>query len=342
MIYPSVSILTITYNPDVSVFRRSLESIRKQKYPKAKIEHIVVDGGSKSDIISLAKEYGCIVIVRKDLRDQSEARRSYAVRKAKNEIVFWLESDNILQDENTLKELVQPFHDDPKILSTFTLHYGLNPHASILDRYCALFGASDPVVMYLQKADREPWYRDQSNKGKIVKHTDSYDIVEFTQDNLPTVGDNGFLTRRDILLKANISPQEYVHIDIYVDLLKFGYNRFGVVRSTAIEHEIGKSLIRLVQRRVLYAQRFTLSDAYIQKRRYFIFSLHSWRDRLHLLKFIFSTVTFIEPLIVSIRGFIIIRDIAWFYHPIVCLLFLVYYMRYTFQSGDNLKRITSI
>ena len=44
---PSISILTITFNPNPKVFRKVLESIKNQDYPKYLIEHIIVDGGSK-------------------------------------------------------------------------------------------------------------------------------------------------------------------------------------------------------------------------------------------------------------------------------------------------------
>ena len=49
---PSISILTITYNPNPKVFRKVLDSIKNQDYPKHLIEHIVVDGGSKKNKIT--------------------------------------------------------------------------------------------------------------------------------------------------------------------------------------------------------------------------------------------------------------------------------------------------
>lgn len=325
---PSISILTITYNPNPQVFRKVLESIKNQDYPKKKIEHIVVDGGSKTNTINFLKNYGCKLIIKKELRDQSEARRAFAVKEAKNDIVLWLESDNVLPDKNSLRQLVQPFVDDKKIISTFTLHYGINKNMKLLDRYCAFFGVSDPVALYLKKADRETWLTDKYVKGKIIKRRKNYDVVEFNKNNLPTVGDNGFLTRRKILLKANISPEDYVHIDIYVDLLKLGFKRFAVVKTTSIEHDIGNGIFDLVRRRVLYAKRYSLSK-YLNYRRYAVFDFNSPKDIMNLSKYILYTVTFVQPLFLSIRGFLRIRDVAWFLHPFMCWLFLIYYVRFT-------------
>lgn len=323
---PTISILTITYNPNAEVFTRSLKSIENQKYPKEKIEHIVVDGGSKSELIHLMKSYGCTVIIRKDLKLNGEARRSYAVTSAKNDIIFWLESDNILEDENALKELVQPFLDDPKILSTFPLHYGYNKKASILDRYSALFGGCDPVVLYLNKTDREPWYVSRYSKGTIVCRKPNYDVMQFNERNLPTVGDNGFLTRRSVLVQADIRPERYVHIDVYVDLLKSGYNRFAAVHTTSIEHIIGNNIFTLLSRRMIYAKRFSLSPD-IKNRRYFVYNKHELTDKIRLFFYVVFSATFLQPLVLSIRGFMVIRDVAWFLHPIACFLFMLYYMR---------------
>ena len=333
---PSISILTITFNPNPKVFRKVLESIHNQDYPKDLIEHIIVDGGSEKSKINYLKKYGCKLIIKKELKDQSEVRRVFAVKKAKNDIVLWLESDNVLSDKNSLRQLVQPFIDDKKIISTFTLHYGISKNMKLLDRYCAFFGVSDPVALYLNKADRETWLTDKYLKGKIIKRQKNYDIVEFNKNNLPTVGDNGFLTRRKILLKANISPEAYVHIDIYVDLLKLGYKRFAVVKTTSIEHDIGNGIFDLVRRRVLYVKRYSLSK-YLNHRRYAVFDFNSSKDIVNLLKYIFYTVTFAQPLFLSVKGFLRIRDVAWFLHPFMCWLFLIYYLRFTSFTVLKLK-----
>lgn len=334
--YPSVSILTITYNPNILVFENVLRSIKNQNYPKDKIEHIVVDGGSSAEVLELMNKYNCKVLIMKKLKDQSEARRSYALKKAKNKIVFCLESDNILPNKNTLSDLIKPFMEDNKIISTYTHHYGYDKKMSLLDRYCALFGVSDPLVFYLGKADREWWVSKSYTKGKLIKTKKEFDVIEFNLNNLPTVGDNGFLTRREILLKAKISPKNYLHIDIYVDLLKKGYKRFGVVKSTQINHVIGNKLTDLVKRRVLYLKRFSLSE-YVSVRRYSVFDINSLEDRVNLAKYIFFTVTLIEPLIQSVRGFLRIKDIAWFMHPLACWLFLIYYTRFTALDLIKLK-----
>src|SRR3989344_1706998 len=125
--YPSISILSLTLNPNPSLFKKSLDSIKNQDYPQNKIEHIVIDGGSREEFLKLAKKYNCKIIVKKDYRENSEARRSFGVTVAINDIILWLETDNILPEKNSLFELIRPLVQEASVISTFTLHYNYNP-----------------------------------------------------------------------------------------------------------------------------------------------------------------------------------------------------------------------
>lgn len=323
---PTISILTLTLNPNLTIFKKSLESIKNQDYPQNKIEHIIIDGGSRRDTINLAKKYGCLTLIKKEYRENSEARRSFGVIAAKNDIILWLEADNLLPDKNCLKELVKPFLDDAKIISTFTLHFNYNRNMNILDRYCALFGVSDPVVIYLNRAEKEPWFKTDYSKGEVVKKTKNYDVVKFDKNTLPTVGDNGSAIRRNILLKAKITPNSYFHTDVFVDLLNLGYNKFAVVKSTSIENYVGNSLLKLVKRRSYYLQRDAAPKS-LKKRRYAIVNPSSVQDILRLSQFIIFSLTFIQPFYLSLKGFSRKKDFAWFFHPLACFLFLVYYTK---------------
>lgn len=323
---PTISILTLTLNPNLNIFKKSFESIKNQAYPQNKIEHLIIDGGSRKDTINLAKKYGCRALIKKDYRENSEARRSFGVIAAKNDIILWLEADNILPDKNCLNELVNPFQADAKIISTFTLHFTYNRSMSLLDRYCALFGVSDPVVIYMNKAEKEPWFNANYTKGKVIKNTKNYDVVKFDKNTLPTVGDNGSAIRRDILLKAKITPDFYFHTDVFVDLINLGYNKFAVIKSTSIENYIGDSLLNLVKRRSFYLQRDAAPKS-LKNRRYAIVNPSSSQDILRLSQFIIFSLSFVQPFYLSLKGFSKKKDFAWFLHPLVCLFFLIFYTK---------------
>lgn len=320
---PSISIVSTMYNPNKAVFKRVLEAIKNQDYPKNKIEHLLIDMGSNKDIISFAKKYGCRVIDKRDVLS-AEARKSIGLQEAKNDLVLFLNLDNIMMDNRYLRRLAEPFLKEKNIVASFPLHFHYRKKMSLVDRYCALFGVADPVVLYLKKNDRQPWYVDDLKLGKTIKKTSQYSVIEFDESTLPTVGDNGYLVDRKTLLMSPNQNERYIHIDVFVDLLKQGYNKFAVIKTPTIEHHVDDSLISLVGRRAFYAYGLS-SQKYTTKRRYLTFNPSSPRDVKNIFLFALFTVTIIQPLLLSIKGYLKIRDIAWFLHPIACVVFLVYY-----------------
>jgi glycosyltransferase involved in cell wall biosynthesis len=317
---PTISIVTCTYNTDLSIFKKCLEAIKMQEYPKRKIEHLVMDAGSTNGTIELAKQYRCTVIVRKDLLPREEVRQSIGFKKAKGDILLILESDNILIGRNWLRKMVQPFMDDKTVVGTFSAYNGYEKNMSPLTRYTAFFGSPHPILYYLGKSDKIPVTQKRYDKGTLLKETKEYYAVQFTPQNLPTCGDNGHMVLRRAMSRVNKDSYSYVHLDALLELVELGYIKFGVVKNSIIH--VGKnSLIQDVRRKI------QLKHEYYDKKRgmkkYFTFNWSSGRDRINLLKYIFFTLTFVEPLTESIRGYMKIRDSAWFVHPVFCFLMLV-------------------
>ena len=120
--YPSISIVTPTWNSPLPLFERVLRTLKNQEYPKNLLEHIVIDAGSVNNTIELAKKYGCDITVRSDLKIQEQVRASLGIKKAKNDIILMLQSDNIPTSKNWLKEMVQPFLDNKKVFCTFSAY----------------------------------------------------------------------------------------------------------------------------------------------------------------------------------------------------------------------------
>lgn len=322
---PSISIITTSYNSDLTMFRNVLESIKSQKYPKHLIEHIVMDGGSTNGLTKLAKEYECKVIVRKDLLEEINARMFVGVKKAKNEIIAIIETDNPLQSTEWLNRMVEPFIKEKNIFCTFNTYNFFTKDMSLLTRYCALFGVSDPVLYYLGKSEKMSWHNLRYTKGKFVKRYRGFTKILFTSDTLPTLGDNGCLIRRNIFLKTKMEAASFIHLDLFAELMDLGYNTFGAV-DIGIGHITGSNILKMVKRRLSY--RKTFFEKRKDKRKYLVYNPHSLKDKLNLLKFVLFSVTIVEPVIQSVRGFIKVRDTAWLLHPVMCFLFCLGYIKY--------------
>ena len=60
-------------------------------------------------------------------------------------------------------------------------------------------------------------------------------------------------------------------------------------------------------------------------RRYKVFDPNRREDVVNLIKFTFFSLTFIEPLIFSVRGFLKKQDPVWFIHPFFCFAICLSY-----------------
>ncbi len=319
---PTISIVTCLFNSDLTFFRKGLESIANQHYPKKLIEHIVMDGGSTNGSMELAKKYGCKVFIRKDLLEKAEMRIALGIKRAKNNLVLILEADNILSSRNWLVQMVEPFLADKRIFCTYSAYYGYNKTLPATTRYSALFGTPEPTVYFLKKNEKISVIDKHYDKGEMIEEAKNYFVVRFRRENLPILGDNGTLFLRNVMEKVNIDPEEYAHPDAFARLLDLGHNTVGVVKNSIIHianpNIFGMAKGKLWIKKVHY-------DKQRYKRKYYVFSWRSKKDIFNLIKFIFFSITIVVPTFEAIRGFIKLRDWTWLLHPVLCLVMLFSY-----------------
>ncbi len=319
---PTISIVTCLFNSELTFFRKGLESIANQHYPKKLIEHIVMDGGSTNGSMELAKKYRCKVFIRKDLLEKAEMRIAMGIKQAKNDLILILEADNILTSRDWLVQMVEPFLLDKRIFCTYSAYYGYNKSLPATTRYSALFGTPEPTVYFLRKNEKISIVDKHYDKGEILEETGSYSVVRFNRENLPILGDNGSLFLRSAMKKVNIDAMEYAHPDAFAKLLNLGYDTVGVVKNSII-HIANPNIFGMVKGKLWIKKVHYDKQRY--KRIYYVFSWSSKKDIFNIMKFIFFSITILIPTFEAVRGFIKIRDWAWFLHPVVCLAMLFGY-----------------
>lgn len=316
----SISVAMATYNSERTI-ERSLQSIRSQKYPQDHVEIILADGGSSDRTKEIAKKYE-ITWVSVDKKLQSaEYNKGVALAKAKNEIVAFIDHDNILPHNDWFARMTAPFKKYKEVIGVETLQYHYDPKSTLLDRYFALFGAGDPLVWYLGKTDRLSYIYDTYNLAGNARDVGDYYIVKFSPDNIPTIGANGFLVRRKELMEyAQATPGLYFDMDVNVDLINKGFNTYAFVKDSVLHLTGYGNVWQFLKRRMLYIRQYKLHGS--QDRRYG--QLRSI-EKIKLGFVIVLCLTFFIPLVDSIRGWRKIHDSAWFLHPILCFSFVVLY-----------------
>lgn len=298
-----------------------LESIKEQRY-HGYIEHIILDGGSKNGSMELAKQYGCKILIFRNSIHEGESRMYKGIHACHGEILLLLESDNFLVGSDWMSRLTEPFKNS-KVFSTYPAYNNFEKHMNILTRYTALIGAPEPTLFYLKKSDKIPRIQASYDKGTILSENSRYYTVKFNSLNLPTMGDNGFMVRKKVLNKVIFKSRMYFHTDAFRMLLDLGYDTYGVTKNSII-HTTKSNMVHTVMRRIQVKRHF--SDDLRGTRKYLVFNWHSAEDWLRLVVYIIFSLTLIQPLFFSIRGYKKIPDIAWFLHPVMCFVMVIGYM----------------
>lgn len=316
----SISVVIATYNSQRTI-AQSLASVRAQKYPQSQIEIILVDGGSMDRTREIARMYNARWIAVNSKKQSAEYNKGIGVQKARGEILFLLDHDNVIPHVHWLTKMIKPFLDNPAVVGVETLRYHYDPKGKLLDRYFALFGAGDPLAFYLGKADRLSYlYNEYNLFGSTIDRGDYY-LVRFSPNQIPTLGANGFLIRRQILIKhANIRPDAFFHIDVNVDLIRNGYNVYAFVKETIIHLTGYNNILNFLKRRLRFMRQFYLQTYHARR-----YSVYEPKDFFGLVRFVFYSVTFVKPTYDAFRGFLKIRDIAWFLHPVLSFVLVLIY-----------------
>ncbi len=322
---PTVTIVIITYNVERTI-SRVLESILMQDYPKDRYEVVIIDGNSKDKTLSIIRKSRLKTrIVQSKYPRDPEACRGEGLLNARNELVCFIDSDNIMPHEKWLTNMVEPFIENADIVGTATLRFAYLKNDNYLNRYFALIGSADPVGLYLGKADKLSYITNKWNLyGTIVKKSKKYFLVKFDPNHFPTLGSNGFCARVRLLRKAQSDPEHYFHIDVPLDLAYLGYRKYGIVRETIIHDTASDpSILKYVVKRAKYMMLHYQKRS--KDRRYMVFDPGRTSDVYRIILFVILASTFLQPLYVAVKGYRRKKDWAWFVHPIFCFAIVLGY-----------------
>lgn len=324
---PSISVVIPTLNSE-NTLERCLESIARQNYPQDKVEIIIADGGSEDKTLDIARKY-TQRIVPNHLKT-GEAGKATGVKEAKNEIIALIDSDNILDGDDWLLRMVEPLQDEG-IAGSEPLYYSHRKEDGYLTRYFALLGMNDPLCLFLGNYDRYCYITGKWTEMSVqTVDNGSYIDVHLDEQQLPTIGANGFLIRKSLL--EGCSVKDYLFdIDIVYELVKQGKNRFAKVKI-GITHLFSASASTFARK-----QRRRIRDhAYYQKlglRQYPWSSL----SKVKLFKFVLYS-GFILPLFAqALMGYYRRRDSAWLFHVPACWVTLIVYAMGTMQNLVKVK-----
>lgn len=103
-----VSIITATYN-SAATLRDCLQSVAMQSY--APIEHIIIDGASKDDSLSIAQSFAHIAQVHSAKDQGIYDAMNKGIAHATGDIIGILNSDDFYVDERVIQDIVTVFEN---------------------------------------------------------------------------------------------------------------------------------------------------------------------------------------------------------------------------------------
>jgi glycosyltransferase involved in cell wall biosynthesis len=315
---PSVTFVACTFNSQTTL-KECLDSVKHLDYPKHLIDVVIIDGGSTDETLNIAKTY-TFVKVHIVPGYGPEAATAVGYQKAKGDLIVNFPSDNVIPAKNWLKRMVRPFEFEQDLVGVETLHYHYEKNDKPLNKYFALFGVNDPVAFYLNKRDRATQFETSWHLSSKAIDKGDYFLTTFTPENMPTLGANGFIIRKKFAKQISKDPHRFFHIDSCLDLVKEGNNTFAFVKNS-VWHKTGEEFVNFMKKRKKYATQLYFKQQ--ATRRYHLYNPKT--DKVKLLLFMIFSLTFIEPLIQSMRGYMKIRDRAWFLHPFVCFCLTMIY-----------------
>lgn len=308
-----------------------LNSISSQDYPSELVNILIVDGGSIDETLTIAQRYSATVL-NNPLRT-GEAAKAIGVRATDADLVAFVDSDNCLVGGDWLSKMLVPL-EDQTIVSSECIYWDLeHPNLSFVDRYCALLGVNDPLSFFLGNYGRHSYLsRRWTDLPVEINNNGEYSTVRLLPDSpIPTMGANGYIVRRDPLI--SILEGDYLFdIDIVIQLAKTGHTKVARV-PTSIAHFFANStrgFIRKTRRRASDYVYYSSRDL----------RAYPWQrlSKMRFAKFLLYTALIIPTMLQAVKGFTRHRDLAWFFHPVACLLTAYVYTHEAMKGMVGIKR----
>lgn len=304
--FPFLSVLTPTYNAE-KLIKTFLETIAKQKYPKNKIEILIIDGGSTDKTLEIAKHYKIKIYFNK--ARLAEPAITMGMSVAKGELMIILAVDNLLTDRNSFLKIAKTF-ENKKIDAAFPKQESTK-NDTLYTKYVNTF--TDPYNHFVSGYAANG--RTFNRIYKTIEHNDIYDIYDYASSKVrPMIAlAQGFTIRKGFKRRKNDAMDDIRPVYDLLDHKK----TVAYVHSISLYHHTIANLDHFIRK-----QRWATRNS-LDNQKYGIILREkqlSGQQKLRIKIWPIYALTIVAPLLVSIWGLIRDRDPIWLFHPVLCFL----------------------
>jgi glycosyltransferase involved in cell wall biosynthesis len=326
----SISVIIYARNEE-SNLKRLFSSLKKQNYPKNKIEYIYIDDKSTDRSVSIAKEFGA-KIFRVNTGD-IELNKGIGMHKAKNDLVYWMDADMEVIDKDFFLKLSYPLQKDPKMFASFTNEFALDKKHPVKNSFLR-FISYDPL-------QRDPLYQvfSPSIQETIIRKGDGYFVCKFVPKRIPPAGRSMY--RRLKLLKTDVSKNEsFIDLETLEIVSRAGHQHFAYVPGAKIRHFHAENINVLIKKRLRNLSRDYLPN--LGNKYYTWFDLKNPKDVIKIISWIIWVNLLIPESIVGLYKSIKFKDLAFLWQPIVSVVTTDLIIFSILTSKGGWKLISSI
>ncbi len=303
---PTLSVIIPAHNEEGNL-KILFESLKNQKYPKSKIEYIVVDDNSTDRTFDLAHKFGAKV-VRVDTQD-IELNKGIGMKHSKNELVYFLDADMEVCEDVFFQKMVRPFTENKSVVGTFTKEFsfkGSRRKVGSLLRFISY----DPL-------QRDPLYKfmSASLENTFTKNINNYFLCKFIPGEIPSVG--RIMYRKNDLMKTDIRKDKaFIDMEsVEIMARKYKDSYFAYVPNALIRHYHTDNLSKMVAKRLRNLNADYLPNL---EHKYFLwFDPRKKKDVYRIFFWMIYANLIIPELFVGIFKSIKYNDRAFLWHPVV-------------------------
>lgn len=177
MQYPLISIAIVTRDSQENL-PKVLESIKKQTYPKDKLEVLVIDGRSKDKTRSITKEFGYKVIDNPKIGFVPGKHLGYMIARGK--YLLYLDSDERFENPDSLKIKISAFLSNKKIKAVTGTGYKNPDNYPAISHYLNEFGDPFSFFIYGSTMNYKFFLKELCRKYQEVTEDKNFIIFDFS------------------------------------------------------------------------------------------------------------------------------------------------------------------
>lgn len=319
---PKITFSIVTYNEQARI-RRCLDAILAQKYPRDRMEILVMDGGSTDRTQEIARELGATVHFNREKLPEPGLALAYEL--VQGDYMVYMAADNILFDPDWTSKIMCPIQDDPEhVVASFSRAVN-DPADNIWNKY-----VNEDVEPFSAFTFWNASHPDKFRKiYEVDKETEDYVIYRYTVEQFPLIA-----LAQCTVLKTGLKRNEASRFDDIlplVDLIREG-KKIAYVKTTGIYHYSFSGFGN-------YCRKF-------RNRIYNSIKTHSYNARalynspaMNLRKYLFIPYSF-SIVLPFLHGVILaVEKRKWYMliHPVACLV-LAYYILHNAVKIHLLRR----